>query len=245
MNDEQLLRYSRQILLPGFGIEGQQALLNSRVLMVGMGGLGCPAALYLAAAGVGELILVDADRIELSNLQRQVLYHEQDIGEYKVEAAKKSLLLTNPGIKIKTISQRLEAHNVDELLAGVDVVLDGTDNFASRFLINQACVKAAIPLVSAAVIQFEGQVSSFNNQGDGPCYHCLYADGEEPEQGCNETGVLAPVAGLVACVQATEAIKLLTGIGKPLLGRLLLLDATTMQWREMRLLRDPACGVCS
>lgn len=246
MNDEQLLRYSRQLMLPQLDWEGQQRLLQGHALIIGMGGLGSPVAMYLAAAGVGRLTLVDDDEVDLSNLQRQILHRTEDIGRAKVTSARDSLLRLNPEIEIETVHARLEG---DELLTRVrqaDVVIDGSDNFATRFTLNEACVRAGRPLVSGAAIRFEGQLTVFDpRQADSPCYRCLYRDEGELGQTCSENGVLAPVVGVIGSLQATEAIKLLAGIGRTLVGRLLIWDALEMEWRSMRLRRDPECPVCS
>ena len=242
MNDEQLLRYSRQIMLPQIDVEGQAKLLSSTALLIGLGGLGSPAAMYLAAAGVGHLILVDDDVVDLSNLQRQILHGTDDIGRPKTESARDALLRLNPDVKLTLIDHRLAG---DELQAQVDkanVVLDGSDNFATRFAVNDACRAAGVPLVSGAAIRMEGQVSVFLNDGTGPCYRCLYRDEGELDTACSTNGVLAPVVGIIGSIQATEAIKVLTGIGETLHGRLLLLDALHMEWRTVRLRPDPACA---
>ncbi|MEJ1361149.1 MAG: molybdopterin-synthase adenylyltransferase MoeB [Candidatus Sedimenticola sp. (ex Thyasira tokunagai)] len=245
MNDDQLLRYSRQIMLPSIGIEGQERLLQSRVLIIGMGGLGSPIAMYLAAAGIGELVLVDFDKVDLSNLQRQIIHTTDKIGELKVESACKSLQAINPECRIETISRLMEEDELASEVAKADLVIDGTDNFTTRFMINDACVAAEIPLVSGAAIRMEGQVSVFSGKPGDPCYRCLYGGSGEQEETCSENGVLAPVVGIIGSIQATEAIKLLTGAGEPLTGRLLLLDALDMQWRSLKLKADPACPTCS
>lgn len=246
MNDEQLLRYSRQIMLPQVDVAGQQRLLDSRVLIFGMGGLGSPVAMYLAAAGVGELVLVDFDTVDLSNLQRQILHGSGDIGRPKVESARDTLRELNPEVKVSTVNERLEGEALAEQIRAVDLVIDATDNFATRFMLNDACVAARKPLVSGAAIRMEGQVSVFHNeQEQSPCYRCLYRDEGELEQTCSTNGVLAPVVGIIGSIQATEALKVLLGIGDTLDGRLLLLDALTMEWRSLKLRKDPACPVCS
>jgi molybdopterin-synthase adenylyltransferase len=246
VDDNQLLRYSRQIMLPQFDVAGQQRLLDSHALIIGMGGLGSPVAIYLAAAGVVRLTLVDFDKVDLSNLQRQILHTTADIGRLKVDSAKASLLALNPEITVETIDHKLEG---DELLAAVasaDVVVDASDNFATRFLINDACVAARTPLVSGAAIRMEGHVAVFHNeQDDSPCYRCLYRDEGELAQTCSENGVLAPVVGVIGSIQATETIKLLSGMGETLGGRLLVWDAMTMEWRTLKLKKDPACPVCN
>jgi len=246
MDDAQLLRYSRQIMLPALDIAGQQRLLDARVLVLGMGGLGSPVAMYLAAAGVGELLLADDDEVELSNLQRQVLHSEAELGQLKVASAARRLRGLNSDVKLREIAGRLDESAITNLLAeGVDLVVDACDNFSTRFAANRACVAAGVPLVSGAAIRMEGQVSVFDSrQAESPCYQCLYQAGDDEQASCARNGVLSPVVGVIGAVQAVEAIKLLAGIGRPLTGRLLLLDALDMQWRELRLRRDPACPVC-
>ena len=245
MNDEQLLRYSRQLMLPQLDWAGQQRLLQGRVLIIGMGGLGAPAALYLAAAGVGTLALVDDDQVELSNLQRQILHGDADIGRPKVESARDSLLRLNPELITELLAERLDGDALQAQVARADVVVDATDNFSSRFAINAACVATRTPLVSGAAIRFEGQLSVFDpRREDSPCYRCLYRDEGEQQQTCSENGVLAPVVGVIGSLQAVETIKLLSGIAEPLVGRLLIWDALSMEWRNMRLRKDPACPVC-
>jgi len=250
MNDQQLLRYSRQIMLPQLDVEGQQRLLQSHALIIGMGGLGSPLALYLAAAGVGRLTLVDFDTVDLSNLQRQILHGEADIGRTKVASAADSLRALNPDVELHTIDRRLDGPALQAAVAQADVVLDASDNFTTRFEINRACVQSGTPLVSGAAVGLEGQVSVFPNRGDDdPCYRCLYQEqGDEQDAGnwasCSETGVLAPVVGIIGSIQAAEAIKVLTGLGTTLAGRLLVLDASGMEFRQMRLPRDPHCPVC-
>lgn len=245
MNDDQLLRYSRQIMLPQMGFEGQQALADASVLIIGLGGLGSPAALYLASAGVGQLTLVDDDSVELSNLQRQIIHHHHNIGERKVASAKSNLLAINPDIDIVTIDQRLDEAALAEQVQRADIILDASDNFATRFNINRACVKYKKPLVSGAAIQFEGQISVFDSRDNHcPCYSCLYPEQGEDVQTCSESGVLAPVVGVIGSMQALEAIKLICKIGEPLYGRLLLFDALSLQWRSMNFKKDPHCLVC-
>ncbi len=246
MNDDQLLRYSRQIMLPQVEIEGQQKLLDSRVLIIGLGGLGSPAAMYLAAAGVGCLALCDFDAVDLSNLQRQIAHDTPSIGMGKSESAKQTLLRMNPDIHVDMIGHKLEGEELEQEIAGSDVVLDCTDNFAARFAVNRACVKTHTPLVSGAVIRFEGQISVFTpGQNDSPCYNCLYPDQGELEETCVRNGVIAPLPGVIGSMQALEAIKLIADIGQTLRGRLLLLDALSMEWSRMRLKKNPACPTCS
>ncbi len=244
MEDEQLLRYSRQIMLPDIGIEGQEQLRSSRVLMVGVGGLGSPAAMYLAAAGVGTLVLVDFDQVELSNLQRQIIHTSERIGMRKVDSAKETLLALNPECRVETVAKRLNEAELATQVKKADLVIDASDNFDTRFALNSACVANGIPLVSGAAIRLEGQVSVFRNQPGGPCYRCLYNNQGRMDESCAENGILAPVAGIIGSIQATEAIKVLTGAGEPLSGRLLLLDALRMEWRTLKLLPDPNCPVC-
>jgi len=245
MIDEQLLRYSRQIMLPQIDIEGQQRLLDARVLIIGMGGLGSPVALYLAACGVGDIVIVDDDRVDLTNLQRQIVHDSNDIGELKVSSAAETMMALNPEIKVSVISERI---NGERLLAEVrlaDVVVDATDNLASRLEINRQCVAARTPLVSASVIRWEGQLSVFDSrQQASPCYQCLYGNRGEVGQSCSENGVMGPVVGMLGCMQANEAVKLLTGAGTSLVGRVLMLDALNMDWQTIRLKRDPYCSVC-
>lgn len=247
MNDDQLLRYSRQIMLPQVDYAGQQRLLNASVLIIGLGGLGAPVALYLAAAGVGRLLLSDFDRVELTNLQRQVIHATADIGKRKVDSARETLLAINPDIEVVPLPHRLEGEALQQAVAGVDLVIDATDNFASRFATNRACVATHTPLVTGAAIRMEGQVTLFSNrtEGDQPCYRCLYQEEGELSESCSDNGVLAPVVGIIGTIQATEALKLLLEIGVSLEGRLLLLDAVTMEWRSLRFGRDPECPVCA
>lgn len=245
MNDEQLLRYSRQIMLPQLDIEGQEKLLASTVLIVGVGGLGCPAALYLAGAGVGTLVLADPDEVDLSNLQRQVAHKNAGLGRPKVESAADTIRELNPQTGLLCRRERLEGEALRGAVAGADLVLDATDNFAARFAINRACIAARVPLVSGAAIRMEAQISVFDPRDPAsPCYHCLYEEGEEADMSCARNGVMAPLVGIVGSIQAMEAVKLLAGIGRPLTGRLLLLDAMDMSFREMKLRKNPDCPVC-
>jgi adenylyltransferase/sulfurtransferase len=245
MDDNQLLRYSRQILLPRIGTEGQQALLDARVLIVGAGGLGSPAALYLAAAGVGQLVIADDDKVDLSNLQRQILHRHSDIGKPKVDSAKDTLSALNPDVEITALHTRLQGELLKTETARADLVVDASDNFDTRFAVNRACVETATPLVSGAAVRMEGQVSVFlPNDPDSPCYHCLYREGEDPEQTCADNGVLSPIVGIIGSIQALEAIKVLLKLGDTLCGRLLVFDGLYNEWRSMKLRRDPACPVC-
>ncbi len=246
MNDDQLLRYSRQIMLPQIDIEGQQKLLDAKVLIVGAGGLGSPAAMYLAAAGVGELTIYDDDDVDLSNLQRQIAHHTQDIGMAKVISTEQTLDSLNPETKTNAFKRRLEGELLDQEVAESDLVLDCSDNFDTRFAVNQACVRQRKPLVSGAAIRFEGQVSVFTpGSNNSPCYNCLYSQNGEEMQNCARNGVIAPITGIIGCIQALEAIKLITEAGQLLTGRLLLLDGLTMEWNSMKLNKNPACPTCS
>ncbi len=246
MNDNQLLRYSRQIMLPQIDYAGQQRLLDSHALIVGLGGLGSPASMYLSAAGVGHLTLVDFDTVDLSNLQRQIIHHTGDVGRPKIESARDNLASLNPEVRIDTLPGPLDEAALREAVRQADVVLDCTDNFAARHAINRACVSERKPLVSAAAIRMEGQLSVFDTRKEGaPCYHCLYReDGEELET-CTRNGILAPVVGSLGTLQALEAIKVLLDLGEPLIGRLMVFDALSFEFRTMRLRRDPDCPVCS
>jgi molybdopterin/thiamine biosynthesis adenylyltransferase len=246
MDDQQLLRYSRQIMLPDVDVAGQQRLLDSHVLIVGAGGLGSAAAIYLASAGVGHITIADDDKVESSNLQRQVLHRYRDLGRPKVESARDTIIALNPDVRVKGLRARLDRDQLSVLVAEVDLVIDGSDNFATRFAVNAACVQHRTPLVSGAAIRLEGQISVFwPGHLDSPCYGCLYREGEEPDQTCSENGILAPVVGIIGSLQALEAIKVLLELGQTLCGRLLVFDALHQEWRSIRLPRDPACPVCS
>lgn len=246
MDDKYLLRYARHILLNELGIEGQERLLQSRVLIVGAGGLGSPAALYLAAAGVGQLILADDDEVELSNLQRQILHTTDRLGWAKAESGKLSLAQLNPDVQVQAKVQRLTGAVLNDTVAQVDLVLDCCDNFATRHAINRTCVMHRKPLVSGAAIRFAGQISVFDLRDDqAPCYHCLFPEADDVQElSCATTGVLGPLVGIIGSMQAAEAIKILAQMGEPLVGRLLCLDALTMQWNNVRFRRDPGCLVC-
>ena len=246
MDDDQLLRYSRQIMLPAVEFEGQQRLLDSRVLIIGMGGLGSPVAMYLAAAGVGHLVLNDDDKVDLSNLQRQIAHSSSDLGSAKTLSAKNTIEALNPDIHVQTINRRLSKQELLQQIGNVDVVVDATDNFNTRFLINEVCVESRKPLVSGAAIRMEGQVTVFRNDtANSPCYRCLYRDTGELAESCSESGVLAPIVGIIGSIQALETVKLLLNVGNSLQGRLLLLDGSTMEWREINLKKDPGCPICS
>ncbi len=247
MDDSALLRYSRHILLPELGVEGQEAISGGSVLIVGAGGLGSPAALYLAAAGVGRIVLCDGDEVDLSNLQRQLLHEDARIGENKAESGRAALARVNPLVEVRALPRRLEAEDLLAEVASVDVVLDCCDNFATRHAVNRACVALRKPLVSGAAVRFEGQVSVFDlRTPEGPCYHCLFPEGEDvAELRCAVTGIFAPLTGIIGTTQAAEALKLLARCGESLQGRLLLLDGLRMRWREIRYGRDSACAVCA
>jgi adenylyltransferase/sulfurtransferase len=245
MNDIQLLRYSRQIMLPLCDIEGQQKLLDASVLIIGAGGLGSPASMYLAAAGVGTLIIYDDDVVDLSNLQRQIAHHTSDIGIDKVISTRETINQLNPDINVIAVKQRLAGEQLEYEVQKADVVLDCSDNFATRFAINSACVKLETPLVSGAAIRFEGQVSVFTpGKNNSPCYNCLYSDEGEEQLNCATNGVLAPITGVVGSLQAMEALKLLLAIGETLTGRLLLIDGLTMEINTMKLRKNPNCPTC-
>jgi len=247
MNDEQLLRYSRHILLPEFGIEGQQRLLESHALLIGAGGLGSPAALYLASAGVGILTVCDGDVVDRTSLQRQIVHREAAIGRPKAESAREPLQTLNAETRIRPVAERVEGARLQALVAEADVVLDASDNFATRHAVNRACVAAGKPLVSGAGVRFDGQLAVFDlRAADAPCYACLFPeDGEQEETRCAVMGVFAPLVGIVGAMQAAEALKLLTGAGTSMNGRLLLIDALAMELRTVKLARDPGCGVCA
>lgn len=245
MNDDQLLRYSRQMMLPEIDATGQEALLNAHVLIIGMGGLGSAASLYLASAGVGQLTIVDFDTVDLSNLQRQILYVTDDIGRPKVEAAEARLKATNPDVVINASNQQLEGNDLLEQVAGASVVVDCCDNFQTRFAINRACQQAGKPLVSAAAIRFEAQISVFvPGDPDSPCYRCLYTDEAAVAETCTANGVIAPLLGIIGSMQALEAMKLIMQLGQSLQGRLLLFDAMRLEWHTATLARDRHCPVC-
>lgn len=247
MNDEQLLRYSRHILLDEIGIEGQQRLLDATALVIGAGGLGSPVALYLGSAGIGRLILVDDDRVELTNLQRQIAHASNRIGQPKVKSAAQAVAVLNPGVKVRAVEQRADAALLGELVPQADVVLDCTDNFATRQLINAACVKHRRPLVSGAAIGFDGQLAVYDTRcAEAPCYACLFPpDAPVEEAACSTMGVFAPLVGIIGAAQAAEALKLLGTDLPSIAGRLLMFDARRTEWSSLTLARDPACRVCS
>jgi adenylyltransferase/sulfurtransferase len=245
LSDEQLLRYNRQILLHDFDVAGQERLLQATVLVVGLGGLGCPAALYLAASGVGRLLLADGDRVELGNLQRQIAHGNADIGTNKAASVAAAIGALNPGVELEVIPQQLTEEALPALMSRVDLVVDATDNYPVRFALNRACIAAAVPLVSAAAVRSEGQVTVFDPTRGGPCYRCLYPQtGEDTALSCSESGVLAPVVGILGSMQALEALKVLAGFGEPLLGKLLLLDLRNMDIRQLSLPVRADCPDC-
>jgi len=247
LSDQQLMRYSRQIMLGDIDIAGQEKLLGSKVLIVGLGGLGSPVALYLAAAGVGELVLLDDDEVDLSNLQRQVIHDEASIGQSKVASAARRIQGINVDVKVQQIAQRLAKEALEQQVAAVDLVVDCTDNFASRYLINELCVKRFKPLVSGAAIRMEGQLLTVDPRIEGaPCYQCLYPHQEKVEElSCSQSGVLAPLVGVIGSMQALEVLKVLAGVGDTLVGRLMIFDAKSMQWQSLKLKADSNCPVCS
>ena len=253
MNDDELLRYSRQIMLPQIGVEGQHIISTAKVLLFGAGGLGSPIAMYLVASGVGELTIVDPDTVDLTNLQRQILHGSKDVGEDKVTSAKNTLAEINAQTTVRTIKSVLNGGQLEEEIERAHVVVDATDNFKSRFAINAACVKLKTPLVTGAAIRFEGQVSVFDMQEGSACYQCLFPDvgssqdsgSDELEESCAETGILGSVTGLIGSIQATEVIKLLLTIGQTLSNKLLLIDALSMEWHSVKIKKDPKCAACS
>lgn len=246
MTDDQLLRYSRHVLLPEIGLDGQERLGNARALIIGAGGLGSPAAYYLASAGIGTLILADGDTVDLTNLQRQILHRTESIGQAKALSGQYTLRGINPECQVVALTERLEGERLEQEIARVDVVLDCSDNFATRHAANRACVAARKPLVSGAAIRFDGQVAVFDSrQKNSPCYNCLFPEGDDVEEvRCAVMGVFAPLTGIIGSVQAAEALKLLIGCGNSLAGRLLLLDGLAMEWRSIKVPRDPGCAVC-
>ena len=246
MDDPLLLRYSRHILLDELGPDAQARFASAHALIIGVGGLGAPAAQFVAAAGVGTLSLCDADSVDLTNLQRQILYATTDVGQPKVQAAAARLAAINPHVTIAPIARRIGESELQPLVTAADVVIDCCDNFATRHAVNRACVSARKPLVSGAALRFDGQLAVFDTRDPAsPCYHCLFGEGDELEETrCATMGVFAPLVGIVGSTQAAEALKLIAGVGESLAGRLLLLDALTMEWREVRVPRDPDCPVC-
>jgi molybdopterin/thiamine biosynthesis adenylyltransferase len=246
MDDDQLLRYSRHILLEELGIDGQQRLLDARALVIGAGGLGSPVALYLGTAGVGSMTIVDHDTVDVTNLQRQIAHRLSRVGQPKADSARHTIAEINPDVQVEAVVRRADEALLDELVPQADVVLDCSDNFRTRHAVNAACVRHRRPLVSGAAIRFEGQVSVFDPRHEGaPCYACLFPPGEAFEEVvCATMGVFAPLVGIIGAVQAAEALKLIAGIGESLAGRLLMLDARGMRWDEVRMTRHPHCPVC-
>jgi len=247
VDDTQRLRYSRHLLLNEFGEEAQERLLASHALVIGAGGLGSSALLYLASSGFGRITVCDGDRVDLTNLQRQVIHRLDSVGMPKAASAARAMGALNPDVRVEPLEERAGAERIAELVRGADVVLDCSDNFATRHAINRACVASRTPLVSGAAIRFDGQVAVFDlRRDDAPCYHCLFAeDAESPEERCATMGIFAPLVGIVGTFQALEAIKLVAGVGETLAGRLLLFDALASRWHEVRLARDPRCRACS
>jgi adenylyltransferase/sulfurtransferase len=245
MNDDQLLRYSRQIMLADVDIEGQEKLLAAHVAIVGLGGLGSPAALYLTGSGIGHLTLVDFDHVDVSNLQRQIVHRQASVGQAKVASAKETLLSLNPDLRVTTVQKVLDEDGLLELARSVDVILDATDNFLVRQMMNDACIAANTPWVSAAAIRFEAQITTFDpRRDDSPCYRCLYPDSDGTDQTCSENGVIAPLVGILGAFEALEVIKLLTRVGETLVGRILYFDAKYSEWREFKLRRAANCPAC-
>ena len=247
MDDNQRLRYSRHLLLNEFGEDAQERLLASHALVIGAGGLGSSALLYLASSGFGRITVCDGDRVDLTNLQRQVVHRLDSVGEPKAASAARTLAALNPDVRVEPLEERADAARIAELVRGADVVLDCSDNFATRHAINRACVASRTPLVSGAAIRFDGQIAVFDlRRDDAPCYHCLFAeDADSQEERCATMGIFAPLVGIVGTFQALEAIKLVAGVGETLAGRLLLFDALASRWHEVRLARDPRCRACS
>ncbi len=245
MDERQRDRYSRQIRLTQIGEQGQQKFLDATALIIGMGGLGSPAAMYLAAAGVGRLVIVDYDIVEASNLQRQIIHVDAAIGENKVDSAARSLKALNPACQIKAINYQVDGDELKAWIDRVDIVLDCCDNFPTRFEVNRYCVETATPLVSGAAIRMEGQLMSYQPGLNGPCYQCLYSEVYENAESCELEGVLAPVVGVIGTMQALQAMMILNGLGETLVGKLLLFDAGAMEWNQVKLPRSPGCPVCS
>jgi molybdopterin/thiamine biosynthesis adenylyltransferase len=245
MDDQQLLRYSRHILLDEIGIEGQEKILAAHALVIGAGGLGSPAALYLASAGIGTLTLVDNDTIDLTNLQRQILHTTERIGQAKAKSGEQTLKAINPQTRVLALQERAEGERLNELVSKADVVLDCSDNFATRHAVNRACVAHKVPLVSGAVIRFDGQISVFDPRSDAPCYACLFPPDQQFEDvQCSTMGVFAPLVGIIGAMQAAEALKLIAGVGTSLAGRLMMLDGRSMEWTDIKVARNERCAVC-
>jgi len=247
VDDNQLIRYSRHILLPQIGIEGQEKILNSHALIIGAGGLGSPIAIYLAASGLGKITICDGEKVDLTNLQRQIVHYTSSVGTLKTQSAHHTMALINPEVTVIEVPKRVASEDLMELVKDADVVLDASDNFATRHAVNRACVAHCKPLVSGAGVRFDGQVAVFDlRYSTSPCYHCLFPEESELEETrCAVMGVFAPLTGIVGTVQAAEALKVLTGAGETLNGRLLVLDALSMEWRSIKLSKDPKCFVCA
>ncbi len=245
MNEDQADRYSRQIRLPQIGEQGQQKILDASVLIIGMGGLGSPAALYLAAAGIGKLVISDYDVVEESNLQRQIIHTSAAIGELKVDSARGGIEALNPACEIESINYQIDGDELKAIIDSVDIVLDCSDNFPTRFEVNRGCVETSTPLVSGAAIRLEGQIMNYQPGVGGSCYQCLYTQAYENAETCEMEGVLGPVVGVIGTMQALQALLILTGLGEPLVGRLLLLDAANMEWQAVNLPKNPDCPVCA
>ncbi len=245
MNDDQLLRFSRQIMLPDFDVVGQEKLLNARVLLIGLGGLGSPIAMYLGAAGVGQLILVDNDQVDTSNLQRQIAHREQDIGVNKAHSAASAVKDLNGKTDVTIIEQRLEGAELESQIDRADLVIDATDNFETRFIINEACVETNTAAIFGAAVQLEGQVLVYDPDQDNACYQCLYGSASDNALNCAENGVAGPVVGIIGTVQAMEAIRLIAGIGRSSSGYLQVFDAKQMEWLKLKLPKNPHCETCS
>ncbi|RAR61957.1 molybdopterin/thiamine biosynthesis adenylyltransferase [Paraburkholderia unamae] len=246
MNDDQLLRYSRHILVDEIGIEAQQRFLDAHAIVVGAGGLGSPAAMYLAASGVGTITLVDNDTVDLTNLQRQIMHETASVGRPKVESGRDAIACLNPEVKVNALQTRIDDAWLDAHVPGASVVLDCTDNFATRHAINRACVKHGVPLVSGAALRFDGQISTFDFRDEAsPCYACVFPEDQPFEEvACSTMGVFAPTVGIIGAMQAAEALRVIGEIGTPLVGRLMMLDSLRMEWNTMRVARQPDCAVC-
>src|SRR6056300_24122 len=244
MNDDDLLRYSRQIMLSELDIEGQQKLRDAHALIIGLGGLGSPVSMYLTAAGLGQLTLVDDDQVDMTNLQRQIVHDSSTVGQDKVASAKAHLARLNNDVVVHTINRRLSNDELDQKIAEVDIVIDCCDNFDTRFAVNRSCHAHQTPLVSGAAIRWEGQISVFHSQPDQACYHCLYGEGVEAPMRCSENGVISPLVGIIGSIQALEAIKVIAGCGESLQGQLQVFDGLYHQWRSLKLVKDPKCPVC-
>jgi molybdopterin/thiamine biosynthesis adenylyltransferase len=244
MNQNQRDRYARQIRLPQIGEQGQQKIIDSSALIVGMGGLGSPAAMYLAAAGIGKLVITDYDRVEISNLQRQIIHLDRSVGENKVDSARAMIKALNPECEVETISYQLDDDELKSTIEAVDIVLDCTDNFPTRFEVNRYCVATETPLVSGAAIRLEGQIMNYQPGVQGPCYQCLYTQVYENAETCEMEGVLGPVVGVIGTMQALQTLLILTAQGEPMIGRLLLFDAASMEWQGVKLPKNPHCPVC-